>query len=284
MESIKFELEIITPMFLGGADGRTAELRAPSVKGLMRFWWRAVKGLEDIKELQKEEAKIFGSSEEKYGKSKFSIKIISGNLSHDRFSPLPHSTTNRFTFKGFKPNQSFSIILISKNNINYFQNIFELTLLLGGLGKRSRRGFGNVHYKRWDFYNANNLLKYILEKLNTIKDDFEIRDNKILRKSTPSANYPFIKEIVLGKIERDYNILLKKIGQASHNHKNPSLGFAGKYNNNSIRMSSPIYVSIKKINNEFIPVITTLNASFPSIYPNYDISKQNNFIKSIIGG
>ncbi|MFQ3675622.1 MAG: type III-B CRISPR module RAMP protein Cmr1 [Endomicrobiia bacterium] len=57
MKTVKFECEVITPMFLCGADGRTAELRPPSIKGLMRFWWRALKGLEDIAKLREEESK-----------------------------------------------------------------------------------------------------------------------------------------------------------------------------------------------------------------------------------
>jgi len=35
------DFEVLTPMFLGGANQNTAELRAPSVKGAMRFWYRA---------------------------------------------------------------------------------------------------------------------------------------------------------------------------------------------------------------------------------------------------
>ncbi len=42
MRSITFECETITPMFLACADGKTPELRPPSIKGLMRFWWRAM--------------------------------------------------------------------------------------------------------------------------------------------------------------------------------------------------------------------------------------------------
>ncbi len=44
MKTIEFECETITPMFLAGADGKTPELRPPSIKGLMRFWWRAING------------------------------------------------------------------------------------------------------------------------------------------------------------------------------------------------------------------------------------------------
>ena len=41
MNTITFELETITPMFMAGADGETFELRPSSIKGDMRFWWRA---------------------------------------------------------------------------------------------------------------------------------------------------------------------------------------------------------------------------------------------------
>ena len=41
MKKITFGCEVITPMFLSGADGNP-ELRPPSIKGMMRFWWRAI--------------------------------------------------------------------------------------------------------------------------------------------------------------------------------------------------------------------------------------------------
>ncbi|MFZ1105749.1 MAG: type III-B CRISPR module RAMP protein Cmr1 [Hyphomicrobiaceae bacterium] len=42
MHRIEAEFEIVTPMFLGGADPKgSAELRAASIKGALRFWWRA---------------------------------------------------------------------------------------------------------------------------------------------------------------------------------------------------------------------------------------------------
>ncbi|MBF0108895.1 MAG: type III-B CRISPR module RAMP protein Cmr1 [Magnetococcales bacterium] len=38
---LKLSFEILSPMFLGGAEGK-AELRPPSIKGALRFWYRAV--------------------------------------------------------------------------------------------------------------------------------------------------------------------------------------------------------------------------------------------------
>lgn len=38
-----FTLKVLTPMFMGGADPEGApELRAASIRGAMRFWFRAI--------------------------------------------------------------------------------------------------------------------------------------------------------------------------------------------------------------------------------------------------
>lgn len=36
------ELEVLSPLLLGGAGGQTAEPRAPSLRGALRFWYRAI--------------------------------------------------------------------------------------------------------------------------------------------------------------------------------------------------------------------------------------------------
>ncbi len=61
METISFNCCFITPAFLGGADPKgTPELRPPSIKGTLRFWWRALNGHLPLIELQNKEVKLFG--------------------------------------------------------------------------------------------------------------------------------------------------------------------------------------------------------------------------------
>ena len=62
MDKIILKCEIVTPMFCYGADGKTPELRAPSLKGALRFWWRAIHPNLDLERLKKEETEIFGGS------------------------------------------------------------------------------------------------------------------------------------------------------------------------------------------------------------------------------
>jgi CRISPR-associated protein Cmr1 len=80
METIEATYRVTTPMFLGGAD-QQAELRLPSFKGALRFWWRAsvwpriaAQG-GSVKDLHRKEAELFGSSDEKVGQSKIGLRL-----------------------------------------------------------------------------------------------------------------------------------------------------------------------------------------------------------------
>jgi CRISPR-associated protein Cmr1 len=72
MQSITFTCETITPMFLAGADGTTPELRAPSIKGALRFWWRAMNGHLSLEDLKAKEDEIFGGTD---NRSKVTLRV-----------------------------------------------------------------------------------------------------------------------------------------------------------------------------------------------------------------
>jgi CRISPR-associated protein Cmr1 len=64
VEIIHATYDIVTPLFCGGVQADTAELRLPSFKGVLRWHWRAVvwQALGQAMEaIQKEEAAMFGS-------------------------------------------------------------------------------------------------------------------------------------------------------------------------------------------------------------------------------
>ena len=88
---IRATYRIVTPMFIGDADRNPADgIRPPSVKGALRFWWRALNwgrfwrekdGNEAaaLKALHEEEARLFGSSmdekKEKSGQGCFLLSV-----------------------------------------------------------------------------------------------------------------------------------------------------------------------------------------------------------------
>jgi CRISPR-associated protein Cmr1 len=237
--SITFTCQTITPMLMHGADGSTAELRPASIKGVLRFWWRAMYGnLKTIKELHDEESKIFGNKDKR---SSFSIRINnSENLQIEDTNPLPHK--NVFTVNGYQANQTFEVI-ISGQNLELIQNLFILATTLGGFGQRSRRGFGSVQITKIDD------IDFIAPKT---EEEIKAKIDSTF-KYTSQINYPYIQNIQVGRTSNKMDDLLKKISQATHDNK------CGKALFKDERMASPIFVSILKFGEEdYRPVIATL--------------------------
>lgn len=89
MEEICLTLRVLTPMFLAGADGKTAELRATSVKGVMRFWWRTRLPNLSVADLRQKEGYIFGAAGEKEShRSAVALAVEAGQM-HSSKEPLP---------------------------------------------------------------------------------------------------------------------------------------------------------------------------------------------------
>ncbi len=246
-------------MFLAGADGRTPELRSPSIKGMMRFWWRALHGHLAIEDLKEEEAKVFGASDERIGRSKFKIQMLGKSLDIGEYSPVPH--TDKFKFKGISPNQKILIILSSQfdRNIDEYSDILKISFLLGGVGKRARRGFGSIKILNVNGqpYNTDFNLENILKLINNIvPNKYALDRNKIVLKEKNDREYPFLREILLGNEYPSWKELVETVGQASHDCKDNSLGFVMR----NKRLASPIYVSVLKISEkEYRPILSTLN-------------------------
>ncbi len=169
MHSITFTCEVITPMFLAGADGQTPELRPASIKGAMRFWWRAMHGNLGLDELKKKEAMIFGGAGDNQGRSKVIVRILAPQPSKSSI-PLPvrlMSTYKKYNINGLDymaygmlkfdrnerknilirsyigPGESFRLCLVVEKQ--YSNEILSALYLLseyGGLGAKSRNGYG----------------------------------------------------------------------------------------------------------------------------------------------
>ena len=275
----KLNLETVTPMFLHGADPKKKpELRPPSFKSLMRYWWRTVQDCK-TEPLRKTEACLFGSTD---GKAPFSIRISGTvDLAQASYTPLPHRTGNRgFKSDAYKAGKPFDLYLITKkeSDASTYKQIAKLGFLLGGVGNRSRRGFGSIREKGWNFSDVSNLQREILDTLNDVAgvDRFQIKDQIIESKLTNFPNYPVIRCIFFGHPTNNSNDLLTKIGQATHNHNDNALGSA------SPRLASPLHVRIQKIGNKYVPLITQLHSIFPRHEPKQYQQKQKNFIDAII--
>ena len=289
MSETQLKLETVTPMFLHGARTNRVELRPPPFKALFRYWWRTVQDC-DTDLLRESEAKRFGSTK---GKAPFSIRIPrTTNLNTKQYKPLPHRK-DRLGFKrdSYNGGQSFNLYLITKDksDIPIYKQIAKLGFLLGGVGNRSRRGFGSVREKDWNFKNICDLRDVILATLNAVAGQasrgFKIKGPTI--KSTLThfpkypviqfPKYPVIQCIYFGEPTCDVDSLLEKIGQATHDHKDDALGYA----RGQRRLASPIHVRIQKVGDEYVPVITQLT-QLTQLHSTHLGPKQDKFINAII--
>jgi CRISPR-associated protein Cmr1 len=249
---------------MGGADPQRVEIRAPSLKGVIRFWWRALNGNLEIKDMKQKEAELFGSSDKEIGRSKLCIRIPTQQMKTKSYSPVPHwEDKNRKPFKipAIDYGQSFQVLLTSigdKSTHEEYQAIFETTILLGGFGKRCRRGFGSIEIikRNGDKYNSPKKIDELFELLEKVNPgQFSIsEDGKRIISKGFKGSYPYIKEIEIGKNYFNIHGLLKTIGHATSDYFGIS--------KSKDRFASPIYVSVIRYNEGYKPIITTLNTSF----------------------
>lgn len=151
-----FSIELVTPMFMGGAEPqRQPEFRVASLKGLLRFWFRAIYPNEADTERQ-----LFGAMDYR---SPLQIRVKADKLSigqiksHDlqNYSYLGYGLLNydprsRRFLTGrpyYKPGSRFTVTfafspLLGQNDREKILRAFWALAMLGGLGTRNRRGFG----------------------------------------------------------------------------------------------------------------------------------------------
>ncbi|MFM9947498.1 MAG: type III-B CRISPR module RAMP protein Cmr1 [Saprospiraceae bacterium] len=288
MTILTFTCETITPMFLAGADGVTPELRAPSIKGALRFWWRALNGHLSLDDLRKKEGELFGGAGDKAAnRSQLIIQVPFEKVSVDAQSPLvPHKGMFQ---KAISTRETFEVRLMFRDGAlkDKFRALFVLTCLLGGFGKRVRRGMGSVRILQENDqdFTMPETLDDLFKHIEVLSNHFAIKPSGIYNNfSGRMGLYPWVQQIEIGKNNR--GDLLKHISQKTHEFKfnkdnqysyEPSLGHAFKG-----RFASPIYTSTLLVQGRLMPVITTLNTVPDRSQRDIDPVLQQEFRKSIL--
>jgi CRISPR-associated protein Cmr1 len=184
MEALDFDLKLITPAFLAGAmeieaktplrdQGRIPRhrligpdgdgLRIPSLRGVLRFWFRAMEGLGDTALLGLRESAVFGGPEcgqglrlVPLGQSDWKAEEIragaGGAEAYLGYGPLQFvtgqgvSSHHKLGFRDTIPaGAKFSFRAIGRESqLRDLRRCLILLHLFGGLGARSRRGWGSV--------------------------------------------------------------------------------------------------------------------------------------------
>lgn len=187
MATITVRIETITPLFLGGAVTRgkvpehqpppNPELRTPSIRGALRYWYRALMGAllvpqnNFLEELLRNETVLFGgAADEKRGIGQSTLSLhIKNPIIEDKYiqtyqreNHLPGKNYLYWSMEKTKQEgvevtarkfvqSGFPIELVIRNRLDQdeqqrdelFASLW-LVARLGGIGSRSRRGAGNL--------------------------------------------------------------------------------------------------------------------------------------------
>lgn len=179
MSLVVARFQIVTPMFLGGANQYAETIRPPSVKGALRFWWRALNwgkfrgshadDVTALTALHAKEAALFGASAEQGGQGCFLLAVENHDLQFGKPSCAPFSSRSYLLGQGLygeigRDNAGrrvngvtrtailsgeFSVRLrfragTSPDDRQSILQTLRIFGLLGGIGSRSRRGWGSI--------------------------------------------------------------------------------------------------------------------------------------------
>jgi CRISPR-associated protein Cmr1 len=194
MNSIELTVETLTPLFLGGADPRgelsngqfAVELRAPAMRGMLRYWLRAVLGNKDAKELYKQESVVFGGVGKEIATcSPVVVRLANGFHQKDVKDYKPQGNTaatqtgQDYLYwsmnkngdlparKYFSSGVQFKLKMhsLSTDALRQAFGAAILAVHLGGIGSRSRRTAGSLA---------------VVDASNDVMKFFEAQDSAVL--------------------------------------------------------------------------------------------------------
>lgn len=237
MGRIILTCKFITPAFIYGTNNEL-ELRASSIKGLMRFWWRAVNEFKSVEEMRNRESEIFGGKLIVNGKEEFvKAKVeISSELIKDTDSESNRSLSYKYKHydgikylfysvkdkKNFHEGTQFQVIFKFKDKdrqyVKEYLKGFNALQLFMGIGGRSRRGGGNFIVEKIDGEFCGISREEILESLyeeDSGKDILEAYKN-IFKQNRSTCK--LIYSNVVDELARVYLLTFHNKALESKNH------------------------------------------------------------------
>jgi CRISPR-associated protein Cmr1 len=216
LSEVFYDIELITPMYGGGAiagiNDPTFPIRPSTVRGQLRFWWRATRGakFETAEALFKEEEKIWGSTEKpsgtivkvtapKWEQSRNYIGSRDDNYGFRRFGPEAY-----VLFPAASDTSRHNLVkegLVFKVEIS-FERRFEADILcavwawvnFGGIGARTRRGCGALYCKELSPEKAS--IESITQWWKRKIDNYAIQLNA-------ERDWPTLFQILTGPVQTD---------------------------------------------------------------------------------
>lgn len=276
-------------MFLAGADQNKPELRVPSLRGELRWWLRALLGGylgTDPNKVSEWESKIFGDAGEN-GQSKFTIKVRCDSFNPQREPALPHKQDEqqKAKFQCIPVGTNFSVMFqslsASEAEWKVCCSVFELLSLLGGLGRRSRRAFGNFHPASWSFENADSVRNFVREKVQNSRSVVQEWLEKQPTSLTIPTSYPILSkdsaEIRIAE-STDWKKFIKSLMDEISNELKSRNLHSKVLGGIRPRQASTMIVSVVKLKNgNIVPIFTNFFCDTASRPIQSDFNNIQNF-------
>lgn len=215
MEIAVLKCKTVTPMFSRGLvpEDRSYpfELRPQSIKGVIRFWFRALAPFlietDDTSKLKELEGEIFGSTERK---APFALSVEIKRSNFGKASDLIKEKPFNYCLYGvadqggsipytyLDANSDFNITLrfrkdVPKSLMKLIFSLFEIISYYSGFGAKTRKGFGCFSIENIDELLADNNLPSIEDLFDNKTKSISLRElkskiNKNTEKNNSSTN------------------------------------------------------------------------------------------------
>lgn len=201
---IEATYRIVTPMFIGDADQKASCISPVSVKGALRFWWRALNwgkirneidsDTAALQRLHQQESELFGTSADNGRAAAFTLRVNAQTVALNHSTDWPRGRNDPSGYLGLglwesgsrergnfqahreyiAEGQNFSVSLIASTNLSndimqQLRDALSVWGLFGGLGSRARRAFGSVAIQSLDqttfLFSTVNDYKQVVDKL-----------------------------------------------------------------------------------------------------------------------
>jgi hypothetical protein len=150
-EAVKpWTLTGLTPIVNGGSRSKAVDpdrpVRGPSVRGQLRMAWRLIQPTTDVAQLRRAEAELFGAVFQEDGRgggqraSRARVAVLSAR---SKTAPAPSSLGyGLWTLLDAKDDQLHVHVQAKLLLHGLSRDVIEAWMLTGGLGSRTRRGYG----------------------------------------------------------------------------------------------------------------------------------------------
>ncbi len=296
-QDLRVTLETVTPLFLGGADPHGApELRAASVRGALRYWFRAllggVIGDQDLNALREAESAVFGSTA---SASPVVVRVeADDSFTTGNFRPLLHNPQKSFTFPAISPNSTIRLSLLPRPPFDGLPepalSALAILLLLGGLGKRSRRGFGSFKVRDVDgnflvrcssYESAESFEEALSSALEQARSSVSQWSMKRGIASNSPANLPAFpvlhdahaKVLFCRKQFPNWELAMKEFWgllRSDDYRDNPVFGFARSQE----RQASPLHFRIVKTKQDYHILLTVFRVRFQNTRSDWSVMQK----------